>query len=78
MNHLSTEETTGLHPWGERGEIDAAGLENWVQGRLAWQSQQIEELLAVEGQRTLENTLRPYDDAVATLECGRLPGIPAG
>ncbi len=67
MNHLSTEETTGLHPWSEHGEIDAAGLESWVQGRLAWQSRQIDQLLAVEGHKTLENTLRPYDDAVATL-----------
>ena len=58
---------TGLHPWNERGDIDAAGLESWVQGRLARQRQQIDALLAVEGQKTLENTLRPYDDAVATL-----------
>jgi len=67
LNHLSTEETTGLHPWSERGEIDATGLETWVQARLAWQRRQIDQLLAVEGQRSLDNTLRPYDDAVATL-----------
>jgi thimet oligopeptidase len=70
LNHLSAEETTGLHPWSEReggGKVDAAGLENWVQGRLAWQRRQIDTLLAVQGQKTLENTLRPYDDAVATL-----------
>ncbi len=36
-------------------------------GRLAWQQQQIDTLLAVAGEKTLENTLRPYDDAVATL-----------
>jgi thimet oligopeptidase len=67
LNHLSTEETTGLYPWSERGEIDATGLETWVQARLAWQRRQIDQLLAVEGQRSLDNTLRPYDDAVATL-----------
>jgi thimet oligopeptidase len=67
LNHLSAEETTGLHPWNLGGEIDAPGLENWVRSRLAWQKQQIEALLAVQGQKTLENTLRPYDDAVATL-----------
>ena len=67
MNHLSTEETVRLHPWTEGGEVDAPGLESWVQGRLAWQRQQIERLLAVEGQKTLDNTLRPYDDVVATL-----------
>ena len=42
MNHLSTEQTTALHPWNERGEIDAAGLENWVQGRLERQREQID------------------------------------
>ena len=71
MDHLSAEETTGLHPWSEseptKGHVDAAGLEHWVGERLAWQQQQIDTLLAVAGERTLENTLRPYDDAVATL-----------
>ena len=67
MDHLTTEEATGLHPWNEGGHIDAPGLESWVQGRLAWQRQQIDRLLAVEGKKTLENTLRPYDDVVATL-----------
>ncbi|HTZ60204.1 MAG TPA: M3 family metallopeptidase [Acidobacteriaceae bacterium] len=57
----------GLHPWNDRGELDAQGLETWIQGRLDRQNRQIEDLLAVQGQRTLENTLRPYDDAVATL-----------
>jgi thimet oligopeptidase len=67
LNYLSAEETTGLHPWRESGEIDATGLESWVQGRLSWQRQQIDTLLSTGGQKTLENTLRPYDDAVATL-----------
>jgi thimet oligopeptidase len=66
--HETTESnTTALHPWNELGQVDAAGLETWVQGRLGAQQQQIEALLAVEGPRTVENTLRPYDDAVATL-----------
>ena len=56
-----------MHPWNRNGAIDAAGLENWVRGRLALQSQLIDSLLAVQGERSLENTLRPYDDAVATL-----------
>ena len=67
MNDSSAAEVKGLHPWDERGDIDAAGLESWVQGRLAQQRRQIDALLAVQGQKTLENTLRPYDDAVATL-----------
>jgi thimet oligopeptidase len=56
-----------VHPWNHNGAIDAAGLENWVRGRLAQQIQLIDTLLAVQGDRSLENTLRPYDDAVATL-----------
>jgi thimet oligopeptidase len=67
LNHLSAVETTGLHPWNQAGEVDAPGLENWIQARLAWQQQQIDTLLAVPGEKTLENTLRPYDDAVATI-----------
>jgi thimet oligopeptidase len=71
LNHLSAQETAGLHPWTENkpdgGQIDPPGLETWVQGQLARQRRQIDDLLAVQGQRTLENTLRPYDDAVATL-----------
>jgi thimet oligopeptidase len=67
LNHLSATEVTALHPWNESGQIDAPTLEGWVQGRLARQQQQIDSLLAVEGQKTLENTLRPYDEAVATL-----------
>ncbi len=67
MNHLSAVETAALRPWNKSGEVDAPGLEKWVQARLAWQRQQIDTLLAVSGQKTPENTLRPYDDAVATL-----------
>src|SRR5271156_5994188 len=67
LNQLSTEETRDTHPWNAQGEIDAAGLESWVQGRLARQREQIDILLAVQGEKTLANTLRPYDDAVATL-----------
>jgi thimet oligopeptidase len=67
LSYLSTEETTGLHPWNAAGHIDADGLEAWIQGRLAAQQHQIDSLLAVAGTRTLENTLRRYDDAVATL-----------
>jgi thimet oligopeptidase len=56
-----------LHPWNAAGHIEADGLEIWIQGRLAAQQNQLDSILAVDGQRTLENTLRRYDDAVATL-----------
>ncbi len=67
MNNLTAAEATAAYPWNQNGDIDASGLENWVQGRLARQRELIDALLAVQGQKTLENTLRPYDDAVATL-----------
>jgi thimet oligopeptidase len=67
LNNLTATEATAAHPWNQNGDIDAPGLENWVQGRLARQRELIDALLAVQGQNTLENTLRPYDDAVATL-----------
>jgi thimet oligopeptidase len=67
LTNLTAAEATATHPWNQNGNIDAAGLENWVQGRLARQSQLIDTLLGVQGERSLENTLRPYDDAVATL-----------
>jgi thimet oligopeptidase len=67
LNNLTAAEATAAHPWNQNGAVDAAGLENWVQGRLARQSQLIDALLAAQGERSLENTLRPYDDAVATL-----------
>jgi thimet oligopeptidase len=67
LSHSSAAEAIGLHPWNETGKLDAQGVETWVRGRLEQQQQRIEELLAVQGPRTLENTLRPYDDAVALL-----------
>ncbi len=71
----SAEQTIRPHPWAnhttggaeEKGHIDAPGLETWARERLARQQEQIDRLLSVSGPRTLENTLRPYDDAVATL-----------
>jgi thimet oligopeptidase len=47
--------------------VDAAGLESWVRNRLAAQQRHIDTLVSVTGPRTLENTLRPYDDTVAIL-----------
>jgi thimet oligopeptidase len=67
LNNLTAAEATAVHPWNQNGNTDAAGLENWVQGRLARHSQLIDALLAAQGERSLENTLRPYDDSVATL-----------
>jgi len=50
-----------LHAWVSGG--DPAALEAWVNLRLDEEKADIAKLLAVAGARTIENTLRPYDDA---------------
>jgi thimet oligopeptidase len=57
------------HPWNPdgSGSVSTASLESWVQAGLGRHQQAIDRLLSVEGQRTLDNTLRHYDDAVAEL-----------
>ena len=65
----SSPEAAFPHPWNPdgSGSVSSATLESWVQARLARHQQAIDRLLAVKGPRTLENTLRPYDEAVAEL-----------
>jgi thimet oligopeptidase len=59
------------HPWNTEsapgGSVSPASLEEWVNARLSRHQQAIDRLLSVRGPRTAENTLRPYDDAVAEL-----------
>ncbi len=64
-----TNQTIGSHPWvpGPNGKADAASLEAWVNARLADYQKSLDQLLAVKGTRTIENTLRPFDDANAEL-----------
>jgi thimet oligopeptidase len=50
-----------LHSWVSGN--DPAALESWVNQRLANEQANIDKLLAVTGPRTVENTLRPFDDA---------------
>jgi thimet oligopeptidase len=50
-----------LHFWVTGN--NPAGLESWVNQRLAEEQADIDKLLAVTGPRTVENTLRPFDDA---------------
>jgi thimet oligopeptidase len=50
-----------LHAWVAGN--DPAALESWVNQRLAEEQADIDKLLAVTGPRTVENTLRPFDDA---------------
>jgi len=51
-----------LHAWNA-GE-DPAALEGWVTQRLAASQALVDKMVAVTGPRTVENTLRTYDDAV--------------
>jgi thimet oligopeptidase len=54
-----------LHAWV--GASDPAALGAWVDQRIAEEKADLAKLLAVAGPRTVENTLRPYDDAVNQL-----------
>jgi hypothetical protein len=54
-----------LHAWNA-GD-DPASLETWVDQRLAAEQASIDKLIMVAGPRTVENTLRTYDDAVNEL-----------
>ncbi len=50
-----------LHAW--YGGNDPAALTAWVNARLAAAQADVDKLTGVTGARTVENTLRPYDDA---------------
>src|SRR5215469_16467186 len=54
-------QTDPLHMWV--GKMDKASAETWVNKHLEQERKAVDELLAVKGARTIENTLRPYDDA---------------
>ncbi|MBS1820972.1 MAG: Zn-dependent oligopeptidase [Acidobacteria bacterium] len=54
-----------LHAWS--GGADPAALETWVNARLASAQADIDKVTAVTGARTIENTVRPYDDALNQL-----------
>jgi thimet oligopeptidase len=50
-----------LHAWVQGS--DPAALETWINQRLGDAQADVAKLLAVTGPRTVENTLRPFDDA---------------
>jgi thimet oligopeptidase len=54
-----------LHIWA--GSVDSAHVEAWTNAHLAAEQQAVEQLLAVKGARTVENTLVPFDHAQAEL-----------
>src|SRR5271154_6292322 len=49
---------------------DAVAFENFVNAKLAAGQKSIDQLLAVKGPRTIENTLVPYDEAVMQVNNG--------
>jgi thimet oligopeptidase len=58
-----------LHPWsaGPAGGPDPESFAAWADARLRHYQQHIDELLSVYGPRTVENTMRPFDNAQAEL-----------
>lgn len=54
-----------LHAW--TAGADPAKLESWVNARLAAEKADIEKLIAVKGDHTVDNTVRSYDDALNEL-----------
>jgi len=56
-----------FHVWEAGGAFSAAALSAWVGARLKGHETALGELLAVSGARTVENTLRPYDQVIEEL-----------
>ncbi|MDE3186358.1 MAG: Zn-dependent oligopeptidase [Acidobacteriota bacterium] len=67
--------TEDLHAWEAGGAASAEALTAWVSARIAAHEAALAALLAVEGPRTPENSLRLYDVAVEQLS---LAGAQAG
>jgi len=67
--------TEDLHAWEVGGATSPRALTAWVGARLAAHEAALAALLAVEGPRTAENTLRLYDVAIEQLS---LAGAQAG
>ena len=67
--------TKEIHAWEAGAAASAEALTGWVSARLAAHEQSLVALLAVEGPRTVENTLGHYDAAIEQLN---LAGAQAG
>ena len=67
--------TNVIHAWEAGGAASAEALSAWVSARLAAHESALAALLAVEGERTAENALRLYDEAIEQLN---LAGAQAG
>ena len=58
---VHAQSTDPLHAW--LPSSDPAGLQSWVDARLAAERAAVSQLVAVTGTRTIENTLKPFDEA---------------
>ncbi len=74
-NPAPTARIDSIHAWEAGGAASAAALAAWVSARLAAHEAALQALLAVQGPRTLENSLRLYDQAIEHLS---LAGAQAG
>ena len=72
---LATAATEDIHVWEAGGAARAEALTAWVSARLAAHESALAALLAVEGERTPENSLLLYDTAIEQLS---LAGAQAG
>ena len=59
--HAQASKPDPLHVW--IGATTPAALTAWVGDRLAAEQKDLDALMAVKGPRTVENTVRPFDDA---------------
>ena len=73
--HPPAASTEDLHVWEAGGTASASALTAWVSARLAAHQAALEALLVVEAPRTVENSLRLYDEAIEELN---LAGAQAG
>ena len=74
-NPIAIAAAQDLHAWEAGGAASADALAAWVSARLAAHEAALAALLAVEGERTPENSLRLYDAAIEELS---LAGAQAG
>ena len=65
----ATNSADPLHAWAvaPSAKLDAASLAAWADQRIAAQQAAVASLLSVQGARTIENTLRPFDEAANQL-----------
>jgi thimet oligopeptidase len=61
MRSRSFAQSDPLHIWV--GKLDRAATEKWVGAHLTQEQKYVDELLAAKTPRTIENTLRPFDNA---------------